>query len=530
MCGKLLVYLFVKNILTNPINPMKKNFLLLVVVGLAGALLSGCRNREPYVIERAVMQDKIKGGWAGQVIGCTYGGPTEFKFKGVPIPEEHNIPWYDEYVKTTFENRAGLYDDVYMDICFMEVIEKHGMDAPVDIFATTFANADYKLWHANQIARYNILRGVMPPESGHWMNNPHADDIDFQIEADFIGLMSPGLVNESSRFCDKIGHIMNYGDGYYGGVYVAAMYAMAFVSDSVEEVVTEALKAIPAESRYHKCITTTINLWRKYPTDWRAAWEELQVLHGEEDIVCGYGVMHEYNIDAALNSAYVVMGLLYGEKDFFKTLDISTRCGQDSDCNPATAGGILGVMLGYEAIGEEWTRSIELVKDIKFPYTDSSMPDVYELGLRHAEQVVVGAGGRVEDGYFVIPRVKIEPVALEQCYEGLHPVERIHLDQSVTDDGFRAKFTGTGFILHGTMRQGKGGEDYVAWFDLYLNGEKWATFDMPINFLHRRYDIYHVYGLPKGDYELELRWTNYQEPYKLFVRDFIYYSDGEVEK
>ena len=500
-----------------------------LIVGLF--LLGGCRSNEPYVISKATMLDKIKGGWAGQVIGCTYGGPTEFKFKGVPIPEEHEIPWYDDYVKTTFEKRAGLYDDIYMDICFMEVIEKHGMDAPVDVFATTFANADYKLWHANQIARYNILRGIMPPQSGHWMNNPHADDIDFQIEADFVGLMSPGLVNESSKFCDKVGHIMNYGDGYYGGVYVAAMYAQAFVSDSVEEVVTEALKAIPAESRYYKCIANTINLWRKYPTDWRTAWVELQALHGEEDIACGYGVMHEYNIDAALNSAYVVMGLLYGEKDFYKTLDISTRCGQDSDCNPATAGGILGVMLGYDGIGEEWTRSIELVDTIKFPYTESSMMDVYAMGMRHAKQVVENAGGEVTDENYIIPRVKIEPVALEQSFEGLYPVERIHLDQSFTDsDTFKAKFNGTGFIIHGTMRQGKGSEDYVAWFDLYLNGEKWATFDMPINFLHRRYDIYHIYGLPKDEYELELRWTNYEKPYKLFVRDFIYYTDQPTNK
>ena len=43
------------------------------------------------------------------------------------------------------------------------------------------------------MARYNLLRGLAPPASGHWHNNPDADDIDFQIEADFIGLMSPGL-------------------------------------------------------------------------------------------------------------------------------------------------------------------------------------------------------------------------------------------------------------------------------------------------------------------------------------------------
>jgi hypothetical protein len=72
---------------------------------------------------------------------------------------------------------------------------------------------------------------------GHWKNNPHADDIDFQIEADFAGLMSPGMINASSEISDKIGHIMNYGDGWYGGVFVAAMYTQAFVSNDIKFVV-----------------------------------------------------------------------------------------------------------------------------------------------------------------------------------------------------------------------------------------------------------------------------------------------------
>jgi hypothetical protein len=63
---------------------------------------------------------------------------------------------------------------------------------------------------------------------------------------------------------------------------------------------------------------------------------------------CPEGVFNSFNIDARLNAAYVVIGLLYGQKDFYKTMDISTRCGQDSDCNPATAAGILGVMMGYK--------------------------------------------------------------------------------------------------------------------------------------------------------------------------------------
>jgi hypothetical protein len=80
-----------------------------------------------------------------------------------------------------------------MDLTFVDVFEKKGLDAPAASFAAAFAGAKYPLWHANQMARYDILNGLFPPESGHWLKNPHADDIDFQIEADFAGLMSPGI-------------------------------------------------------------------------------------------------------------------------------------------------------------------------------------------------------------------------------------------------------------------------------------------------------------------------------------------------
>jgi len=33
------------------------------------------------------LMDKIKGGWAGQTIGCTFGGPTEFKYPGSMIQD-----------------------------------------------------------------------------------------------------------------------------------------------------------------------------------------------------------------------------------------------------------------------------------------------------------------------------------------------------------------------------------------------------------------------------------------------------------
>ena len=99
---------------------------------------------------------------------------------------------------------------------FLMSIEKHGINITGHQAGLDFGQSEYKLWHANRYARANIRRGILPPKSGHPDYNRHADDIDFQIEADLFGIICPGLPQESNRFCDVFGHIMNYGDGVYG--------------------------------------------------------------------------------------------------------------------------------------------------------------------------------------------------------------------------------------------------------------------------------------------------------------------------
>ena len=211
-----------------------KQIVLIAGIALLGTVLFAQQN---FNITKEKLRDKIKGGWAGQTIGVTFGGPYEFVFQGTFIGDYQPLKWYNGYLKNTMVNNPGLYDDLYMDLTFVDVFEKYGLDAPVDSFANAFAHAGYMLWHANQAARYNILNGIKAPGSGYWKNNPHADCIDYQIEADFAGLMSPGMPNTASAISDKIGHIMNYGDGWYGGVYVGAMYALAFTTADISYIV-----------------------------------------------------------------------------------------------------------------------------------------------------------------------------------------------------------------------------------------------------------------------------------------------------
>ena len=238
-------------------------------------ILLGCNkndSNEYFIISEENLRDKIKGAWASQTIGVTFGGPTEFRYLKKIIPDNIKILWDDSTLYKMMKNTPGLYDDIYMDLTFVEVMEKEGIDAPASSHAKAYANAKYWLWHANQQGRYNILNGIMPPESGHWLNNPHADDIDFQIEADFAGIMTPGMPNTALEICDKVGHIMNYGAGYYGGVFVAGMYSHAFVENDIPTIINKSLNMIPKESTFYQCINDVINWHKEYPENWKKNW------------------------------------------------------------------------------------------------------------------------------------------------------------------------------------------------------------------------------------------------------------------
>ena len=478
-------------------------------------------------ISKEVLKDKIKGGWAGQTIGCTFGGPTEFRHQSSFIHDYKPIEWYDGLLKWWYVNSPGLYDDIYMDLTFVQVFEEKGFDAPASDFATAFAYAEYMLWHANQAARYNIQNGVMPPASGDWVNNPHADDIDYQIEADFSGLMNPGMPSSVAEVGDKIGHIMNYGDGWYGGIYVGTMYSLAFISDDVNYIVEEALKAIPEESKFYKVISDVIKWHKENPDDWKDTWFKVQRTWGE-DIGCPDGVFSTFNIDATINSAWVVLGLLYGEGDFGKTLSISTRAGDDSDCNPSTAGGILATVLGYDKIPDYWKQGLAEVEPMDFKYTTISLNDVYEMSFKHACAMIEKNGGSVNENEVEIKVQEVKPVKLEVGFVNHYPVERRKLDTTLENE-YEFTFTGVGFVVNGRAQKGRDiEEEYTFETEVYVDGQLVQSPKLPTVYTSRSDNPFWKYNLPQGEHTVKVKVLNPTDKAQVRLTDVVIYSDKPV--
>ncbi len=476
------------------------------------------------VLSKRVLKDKIKGGWAGQTIGVTFGWPSEFQYQGTFIQDYEVIRWHDDYVNEAMTTFPGLYDDVYVDLTFVEVFNRLGLDAPLDSFAKAFSKSEYQLWHANQAGRYNLQQGIPAEKSGHWLNNPHADDIDFQIESDFIGLMSPGMPNVASAISDKIGHLMNAGDGWYGGVYMSNMYALAFTSKEVSYVVNEALKAIPVQSKFYKCIADVIKWHQLYPNDWKRNWFEIQKKWAE-DVGCPSMVFHPLNIDAKLNAAYVVLGLLYGKGDFTKTLEIATRTGQDSDCNPASAAGILGVMIGYDQIPQKWIVPLKKAEHRNFSFTQISLNKVYEMGYAHALMNIEKNNGKIKGDLVEIPFKSPKPVRFEENFAGHYPILRTLLSKNFQDK-LAFDINGIGFVIRGYAHKKKSdAPEHTLQAALWIDGKEVERANFPTAANPARTDLFWRYQLPKGKHKVEIKILNPHADYQLITVDYLVYDD-----
>jgi len=359
--------------------------------------------------------DKMKAGWIGQMAGVGWGGPTEFKWKGEIIPADKMPKWKPEMINQFHQ------DDIYVEMTFMRTLELHGLDVSIRQAGIDFANSGYPLWHANRAGRDNLRSGIAPPDSGHPRFNNHADDIDYQIEADYAGLIAPGMPNVMIELGETFGRLMNYGDGLYGGQFVGGMYAEAFFETDMIKIINAGLACVPAGSQFTECIVDVLKWYKANPNDWEKTWGLIEAKYQDNPeyrkASCNKG---DFNIDAKINAAYIVMGLLYGEGDIDKTIIISTRCGQDSDCNPANSGGILCTTIGFSKLPDKFKSALN--PEGKFSHTPYTVPRLIEVSEEIVRQAVKRAGGRIEkdssgEEVFVIPVQKARPSRLEQCWE-----------------------------------------------------------------------------------------------------------------
>jgi hypothetical protein len=186
-----------------------------------------------------------------------------------------------------------------------------------------------------------------------------------------------------------------------------------------------------------------------------------------------------------------------------RTISVATRAGQDSDCNPATAAGVLGTILGYDRIPAYWKQGLAEVEGLPFKYTTISLNDAYGLSYKHALEVIRRAGGREDGDAVVIPVQAPVAVAFEQNFEGHFPVAEIRLARATQGAETRFAFDGIGFAIQGEARS-EDGKDHVFLVDVLVDDVKVETVELPTNVNRRRFIPFWRYAMTDGRHTVRL--------------------------
>lgn len=279
-------------------------------------------------------KDKVNACWIGKNIGGTMGTPYEGKRELLDIQG--------------FATKPGEVlpnDDLDLQMVWLLALEQVG---PYSIDAALLGEYWMSFitphWNEYGLGKVNMERGLQPPMSGDYENN-WKDSNGAWIRTEIWACVTPGTPEAAARYAmedAKVDH--GCGEGTYAAAFVAAMQSAAFVLTDIRSCIELGLTVIPKESRVAKSVRFVMDCYDhgKTPVDTRNA-----VLELNADIGDGW-------FEAPSNVAYTVLGLLYGEGDFKRSMILAINCGDDTDCTGATVGATLGILGGMAAIPKDW--------------------------------------------------------------------------------------------------------------------------------------------------------------------------------
>jgi len=367
-----------------------------LVLGLCGPAV-----RAERTIAADVYFDKLHGMWLGQLIGNMAGRPTEGVYSGAEPNPAESVPW-------VLMAEWPADDDTDLEYLAQHIFLAHGLDPTgAELRDEWLAHVPISsVYVANRQARYLMNAGFIPPLTGSYQHNTCWHTIDAQITTESLGAIAPGLRQPAITLAGSLARITNEGLALHGAQYYAAMYAAASFESDVPTLVQLGLAAIPQSSRTAAVIRDMV------------AWHAQDLLDGQPDwratrwlLYDNYVGTHAFGrhfswVESTINIGATTLALLYGDGDFEQTVQIAILAGWDSDCNPATAGGLLGLISGYSGLPVELTAQCgDVYRNLTRPDLpapgpppqDDSILAICTRWQTLAEQVILAAGGTISD-------------------------------------------------------------------------------------------------------------------------------------
>ena len=282
------------------------------------------------------LRDRIYACWVGKNIGGTMGTPYEGRREMLDIQG--------------FSTAPGVVlpnDDLDLQLVWLMACEQNGpYQLDSHILAEYWLSYVSPNWNEYGIGKSNLRLGLLPPLSGDYKNDwKHSNGA--WIRTEVWACMAPGMPDTAIRFAVEdasVDHGM--AEGTYAAIFVAAVESAAFVVRDIRRLIEIGLSKIPAGCRVARSVKIVCDCY-----DNGVEWRETRQRVVADSADLGW-------FEAPANVAYVILGLLYGEGDFKKSMIYAIDCGDDTDCTGATIGSIMGILGGTSYIPEDWKQHI----------------------------------------------------------------------------------------------------------------------------------------------------------------------------
>jgi ADP-ribosylglycohydrolase len=322
-------------------------------------------------------RDKVLGCWLGKNIGGTLGAPFEGR------RETHDLKYY---VNVTGEPTPN--DDLDLQLLWLKALEERGPRMESRILGEYWLSYVPVDWNEYGIGKANMRKGISPPLSGEYRNVwKHSNGA--WIRSEIWACIAPGCPEIAIRYAYEDACVDHgSGEGTLAELFTASIESAAFVLKDRDELIDVGLSMIPEDCGVARAVRTAIDSYRR-GLSWLEAREA--VIKETEDT--GWFM-------APRNIGFVIIGWLYGDGDFGKSICTAVNCGDDTDCTGATLGSILGIINGASGIPKEWKDPIgDTIKTVAIAnfeppknimeLTERTISMARKVLLEHGEPVII---------------------------------------------------------------------------------------------------------------------------------------------
>ncbi len=383
---------------------MKRITLILLTVFLAIPLFaqsnSSKKEKRNTTVEitRKALLDKLYGGWVGMLIGGLEGLPYEWKYYDEPRDSLPTFGYISKGARTDDDNDFELTHLYFMD---KENVLKLPYTRVAEIWK---ANMHKGIWGANK--RACVLMdslGMIPPATGSFENNPIGHyNLSAQFCTEAYGMISPGMPNTAAEIGAYYAHISVCCEPIQAAQFWTSLISLNMIDNSpIEKLIEKALQSVDPKSVMNELTKDAIAAYKNNPNNWKAA---RQLIYNK------WLKDRKWNANSTpTNGGMVILSLLYGNGDFYKTLQYAMAFGIDADCNAATAGVIVGSKIGF--------KNMSKLPGFNMPdyYVNKTRPQLpaemkiseqAELLMRVCEKVILESGGKKikikgKEGYII---------------------------------------------------------------------------------------------------------------------------------